>query len=341
MALSTLQRETLFRRLGLLLQGGLPLLTALEALGRQTRGETGAVCTALASSLRRGSSLSRALHRQRAQVGDLACVLAEAGELSGQLAPVFQQLAVFYQKKRENQRALVQAALYPALVLGITALLGLYFLWGILPLFGDLYSSLHVPLSPGLGFFLALSRLLHRWPWLLPLGLGAFFVLIRLLWQHRAALLLRCPGVDRLNRRFWEIRYLRLLSLLLRGGLALDDALPRAQQLLPAGPLRLTASRLIRQVLAGRPFSHCARDGSRLFSPLTVEFLALGEESGNLSGLLTEAAHILEQDFQSRLKQLRTLLEPALLLTLALGCGGMLLFLLTPLFELMNGISFL
>lgn len=341
MALSTLQRETLFRRLGLLLQGGLPLLPALEALGRQCGGETGRVCAALATALRRGSSLSQALHRQRAQVGDLACVLAEGGELSGQLAPVFQQLAVFYQKKRENQRALVQAALYPGLVLGITGLLGLYFLWSILPLFGDLYGSLHVPMSPGLRLFLALSRLLHQWPWLLPAGLVALFGLARALWQRRTRLLLRCPGFTGLNRKFWEIRYLRLLSLLLRGGLALDDALPRASQLLPAGPLRLTASRLCRQVVAGRPFSHCAREGTRLFSPLTVEFLALGEESGNLSGLLTEAAHILDQDFQSRLKQLRTLLEPALLLTLALGCGGMLLFLLTPLFELMNGVSFL
>lgn len=286
MALSTLQRETLFRRLGLLLQGGLPLLTALEALGRQTRGETGVVCNALASSLRRGSSLSRALHRQRAQVGDLACVLAEGGELSGQLAQVFQQLAVFYQKKRENQRALVQAALYPALVLCITGLMGLYFLWGILPLFGDLYTSLHVPVSPGLGFFLALSHWLHRWPWLLPLGLLSLCVLARCAWQHRSTLLLRCPGIDRLNRRFWEIRYLRLLSLLLRGGLALDDALPRAQQLLPAGPLRLTASRLSRQVLAGRPFSHCAREGSRLFSPLTVEFLPWGRKAATCPGCL-------------------------------------------------------
>lgn len=341
MALSSLQRETLFRRLGLLLQGGLPLLTALEALGRQGSGETAGVCTQLAAQLRRGRSLSQALHRLSPQVGNLAGVLAEGGELSGQLAQVFQQLAVFYQKKRENQRALLQAALYPALVLGITGLLGLYFLWSILPLFGDLYGSLHVPMSPGLGFFLALSRLLHRHPWLLPLGLLALFALARGLYARRSALLLRCPGLAGLNRKFWEIRYLRLLSLLLRGGLALDDALPRAQQLLPAGPLRLTASRLSRQVVAGRPFSHCAREGSRLFSPLTVEFLALGEESGNLAGLLTEAAHILEQDFQSRLKQLRTLLEPALLLTLALGCGGMLLFLLTPLFELMNGVSFL
>lgn len=341
MALSTLQRETLFRRLGLLLQGGLPLLSALEALGRQGSGETGRVCSLLAAQLRRGSSLSQALHRQRTQVGDLAWVLAEGGELSGQLPAVFQQLAVFYQKKRENQKALLQASLYPALVLGITGLLGLYFLWSILPLFGDLYASLHLPMSPGLRFFLSLSRLLHGRPWLLPVGLLAAAFLLRLAWQRRSRWLLRCPGLTSLNRKFWEIRYLGLLSLLLRGGLALDDALPRASRLLPAGPLRLTASRLSRQVVAGRPFSHCAREGDRLFSPLTVEFLALGEESGNLSGLLMEAACILEQDFQSRLKQLKTLLEPALLLTLALGCGGMLLFLLTPLFELMNGISFL
>ncbi|WP_071142571.1 type II secretion system F family protein [Acidaminococcus timonensis] len=324
MALSTLQRETLFRRLGLLLQGGLPLLSALEALGRQGSGETGRVCSLLAAQLRRGSSLSQALHRQRTQVGDLAWVLAEGGELSGQLPAVFQQLAVFYQKKRENQKALLQASLYPALVLGITGLLGLYFLWSILPLFGDLYASLHLPMSPGLRFFLSLSRLLHGRPWLLPVGLLAAAFLLRLAWQRRSRWLLRCPGLTSLNRKFWEIRYLGLLSLLLRGGLALE-----------------TASRLSRQVVAGRPFSHCAREGDRLFSPLTVEFLALGEESGNLSGLLMEAACILEQDFQSRLKQLKTLLEPALLLTLALGCGGMLLFLLTPLFELMNGISFL
>ncbi|MDD6287853.1 type II secretion system F family protein [Acidaminococcus fermentans] len=341
MPLSSLERETLFRRLGLLLQGGLPILRALEALQAQSTGLARDVCRQLETRLRRGSSFSQALQRLSPQVGELAWLLAEAGEVSGQLPLVFQQLAVFYQKKRENQKALLQAGLYPALVLCIAGLLGLYFLWSILPLFGDLYRSLNVPLGIGLQCFLALSRLLHRYPWLLLAGLGGLALLARLIWRQRSVFLLRCPGLRSLNRKFWEIRYLRLLSLLLRGGLALDGALPRAQHLLPAGPMRLTAHRLSQQVLAGRPFSQCVREGQTLFSPLTVEFVALGEESGNLSGMLTEAAHILEQDFQSRLKQLRTLLEPALLLVLTLGCGSMLLFLLSPLFELMNGLSFL
>lgn len=337
--LSSRERETLFRHLGLLLQGGLPILRALEAVGSRCGPGEREVCRQLAARLRRGLSLSRSLHQLSPRVGNLAGVLAEAGEVSGQLPLVFQQLALFYQKKRENRRALIQAGLYPALVLCITGLLGLYFCWTLLPLFGDLYASLGVPASPGLQLALALSALLHRRPFLLLIFLGGMALLLRAFWQKREAFLLACPGLSRLTRQFWEIRYLGLLALLLRGGLALDGALPRAQQLLPGGPLRQAAARVSRQVLAGRSLGESAREGKLLLSPLTVEFFALGEECGNLAGLIAEAAHILEQDFQNRLKQLRTLLEPALLLVLAFGCGGMLLFLLAPLFELMNGLS--
>lgn len=337
--LSSLERETLFRHLGLLLQGGLPILRALEAVGTRCSAAEREVCRQLAERLRRGLSLSQALQQLSPRVGNLAGVLAEAGEAGGQLPLVCQQLALFYQKKRENQRALLQAGLYPGLVLFIAGLLGLYFFWSLLPLFGDLYPALGVPASPGLKLALALSSLLHRQPFWLLAGLGGAVALGHVLWQRREEFLLACPGLSGLARQFWEIRYLGLLSLLLRGGLPLDGALPRAQQVLPRGPLRLAASRVSRQVLAGRTLGESAREGKRLFSPLTVEFFALGEECGNLAGLIAEAGHILEQDFQARLKQLRTLLEPVLLLVLAFGCGGMLLFLLAPLFELMNGLS--
>ena len=84
-----------------------------------------------------------------------------------------------------------------------------------------------------------------------------------------------------------------------------------------------------------------ARNQTLLLSPLTVEFAALGEASGHLPALLSEAARLLDQDFQARLKQLRTLLEPVLLLVLALGCSGMLAGLLSPLFALLQGLPLL
>ena len=311
---------------GAFAQGGLPLLSALEALGQAGQRRDGTDLYLPGCPAAPGSSLSQALHRQRTQVGDLAWVLAEGGGAERSASRCIPAAGHLLSEKQENQKALLQASLYPALVLGITGLLGLYFLWSILPLFGDLYASLNLPMSPDLRFF-PVSEPPAPWAALAAAGgaAGSSFPAPAGL-AAPPRWLLRCPGLTSLNRKFWEIRYLGLLSLLLRGGLALDDALPRASRLLPVGPLRLTASQLSRQVVAGRPFSHCAREGDRLFSPLTVEFLALGEESGNLSGLLMEAACILEQDFQSRLKQLKTLLEPALLLTLPWAAGGMLLF---------------
>lgn len=151
----------------------------------------------------------------------------------------------------------------------------------------------------------------------------------------------RLPLVKPLVRTFWEIRFLGLLSLLLQGGLPLDRALPQAGEILPPGPFRRCARQLEWAVVAGASLTAAARNQTLLLSPLTVEFAALGEASGHLPALLSEAARLLDQDFQARLKQLRTLLEPVLLLVLALGCAGMLAGLLSPLFALLQGLPLL
>ncbi len=116
-SLTDLERETFFRRLGLLLQGGLPILRALGALEGHSGPAVKKLCRSLARSLGRGFSLSQALRQQERQAGNLAAPLAAAGEASGQLPLVFRHLANFYQKKRENQKTVLQACLYPALVL--------------------------------------------------------------------------------------------------------------------------------------------------------------------------------------------------------------------------------
>ncbi len=339
--LSNLERETFFRKLGLLLQGGLPILRALRALEGHGSLAAAAFCRALERDLQRGMSLSQVLARQKRQAGDLAAPLAEAGENSGQLPFVFQQLALFYQKKRENQKMILQACLYPALVLCLALVITVCFCWWLLPLFGDLYASLG--LQPGKGFqgLLAVQRFFQSQPLFLLLGGLVLGGLSLSLWKRRDRWLLSCPLVSRQVRSFWEIRFLRLLALLLRGGLPLDQALPQAAGILPAGTFRIQAARLERAVLAGSSLADAARQAPMLYSPLTVEFIALGEESGQLPALLTEAAHILDQDFQSRLKNGKTLLEPALLVLLAGGCASLMALLLSPLCDLLQGLPLL
>lgn len=339
--LTDLDRETFFRKLGLLLQGGLPILRALRALEGHGSPGLRAFCRELERGLQRGMSLSQVLARQKKQAGLLAASLAEAGENSGQLPFVFQQLALFYQKKRENQKTVLQACLYPALVLCLALAMGACFCWWLVPLFGELYASLG--LQPGRGFLvlLACQDFFQSHLLLFLLGVLALGSLPVFLWKERERWLPSCPLVSRLLRSFWEIRFLRLLALLLRGGLPLDQALPQASGILPAGIFRLQAARLERAVIAGSSLSAIARETPFLFSPLAVEFMALGEESGQLPALLTEAAHILDQDFQSWLKNARTLLEPALLVLLAGGCASLMALLLSPLCDLLQGLPLL
>lgn len=159
-----------------------------------------------------------------------------------------------------------------------------------------------------------------------------------LVWRKKSRWLPRLPLVRNWVRTFWEIRFLGLLALLLRGGLPLDRALPQAAQILPEGPCRTCARAMEQAVVAGSSLAGAARQQPLLLSPQAVEFAALGEESGHLPALLTEAAHLLDQDFQNRLKQAKTLLEPVLLLVLAGGCTAMLVLLLSPLFALLQGL---
>lgn len=340
-SLTDLERETFFRRLGLLLQGGLPILRALGALEGHSGPAVKKLCRSLARSLGRGFSFSQALRQQERQAGNLAAPLVAAGEASGQLPLVFRHLANFYQKKRENQKTVLQACLYPALVLTLALVLGGVFCWLALPLLGDLYGTLGLVLPAGFRLLLALVIQIRDRPWLLGGALALGILGFRQLWKSREKWLARLPLVKPLVRTFWEIRFLGLLSLLLQGGLPLDRALPQAGEILPPGPFRRCARQLEWAVVAGASLTAAARNQTLLLSPLTVEFAALGEASGHLPALLSEAARLLDQDFQARLKQLRTLLEPVLLLVLALGCSGMLAGLLSPLFALLQGLPLL
>lgn len=337
-SLRDLDRETFFRRLGLLLQGGLPILRALRALEGHSSPAVKELCRELDHALGRGFSLSQALRQQEKQVGKLAGPLAAAGENSGQLPLVFQQLAVFYQKKRENQKAVLQACLYPALVLGLSLVLTGVFCWLVVPLLGDLYQSLRLEPAAGFRLLFTVVRSFQAHPLvflglLILQGVGLFLV-----WRKKSRWLPRLPLIRNWVRTFWEIRFLGLLALLLRGGLPLDRALPQAAQILPEGPCRTCARAMEQAVVAGSSLAGAARQQPLLLSTLAVEFAALGEESGHLPALLTEAAHLLDQDFQNRLKQAKTLLEPVLLLVLAGGCTIMLVLLLSPLFALLQGL---
>lgn len=334
------QRELFFRQLGILLAGGLPVLKALHVMGLGAGPKLAALCRDMEGELGEGHSLSQSLARHKKQVGELAAGLAEAGEKSGRVPDLLTRLAAYYKMRQKNRRLLLQAALYPALVLGLSCCIGLLFLWKVLPIFLDVYQALGLTPAPLLQMVLEISQGKARPVFFAALLAGVGSILYGFI-QYGRTLVFRLPLARQLLRQFWEAQLLHLLVLLLQGGVNLPEALRGAGKILPDTAWRQRISAMEKQLLSGSSLTHAAAGCGELFSPLTREFMSLGEESGQLPHMLEEAASLAEEKFQQKMKTVRTLVEPALLLVLALMSGGLLYLVLSPLLSMMNGLPML
>ncbi|MCH3950849.1 MAG: type II secretion system F family protein [Acidaminococcus sp.] len=331
-----LDRETFFRQMGLLLKSQIPILKVLHIMGGRHNAKMAALCRVMAGELSRGMDLSQSLERHQEAVGNLAYRLMAAGEKSGQMVPILESLAASYHHKREARKFLMGACLYPVLVLFIGSGIVVYFVHNILPVFYDLYGNLHLPVPLPLQWLMKGVALFQA----SPLVCCSFLLIV----AAAAAAGIRqrgwkciCIGpLKRLYHTYWEIRFTSLLAMLLSSGLPVHDALAEVEQIMPTKSLQAAGKRMTQAVMRGDTLARAARQNPTLCSDLTAEFIAMGEESGTLPVLLKEVSELIREDFESRLKSLKTMLEPALLLGLAGICLLMVYMVLSPMLHLMD-----
>ena len=334
--LTDLERETLYRQLAILLEGGIPSLRAVHVLGLGKSQKLQDLCQALEQDLQAGFSLSQTLQKHWQQAGSLAPKLVAAGEESGKVPETLQGLADFYGEQRENKKAVIQACMYPGLVFLLSLCIALYFAWAILPIFMDVYQLMRLEPTPLLVGVLNLRNLAAEYPPLVFLFLAGLGWCGTQLLQGKGGFWHKLPILASLYHDLWEVRYSRLLSLLLASGLTLDKALTAAGAILPEEKLRTVSRQLEQEVIAGMSLHGASENHPQFFGSLTREFIAIGEESGKLPEMLGEAAALMEKELRSRLKNLKTLLEPCLLLLLAGGSAALLYLVLSPMYTIMN-----
>ncbi len=338
-SLTLAEKTEFFRQLGLLLEGDIPILKALHMVSLGRNPQLCRLSRELERDLKNGFALSQALAKHSRELDPMAASLVAAGEKSGRTVYILKRLAEFYEEQRQLAKSLQQACLYPCIVLVLALGIGGYFVGSVLPVLMNMFQSLHVRPSPALELLMRLRQLGSARPALgLSLVPTALWGLL-LARPYKAALLQHLPVLRGCYREFWEIRYCQLLGLLLSGGMLLDEALPAAGRILPTRQLRNAGRQLEQAILAGSSLSQGARENPGLFSAMTCEFIAIGEESGTLAAMLAEGAAIKERAFKAKLDRAKKLLEPALLLCLAAGSAGLMYLVLSPMQELMSGMA--
>ncbi len=328
------------RQLATLLKAGLPLVTSLNALADQIENPgLKKVITQVREKVNEGSSLATALKEFPKVFTDLYVNMIHAGEASGSLELVLLRLADYMESQVRIRNRIRAALIYPAVmtVVGITVLAVLFTF--VIPKFVAIFDELNQALPLPTVILIKISSLVRTyWPLLL-LAVAAGAYLLR---RYKATprgrevydrLLLRIPVFGRLITLGVIIRFSRTLSTLMSSGVPLLQALDILATVLDNAVFAKAITSARESVIEGASLSRPLQQ-SGIFPPIVIHMLASGEQSGQLEEMLSKVAEIYEEQADTLASTLMSLLEPILILGMAVIVAFVVISILLPLLEM-------
>lgn len=328
------ERGIFFGQLGVMLKSGLSFLKALEILRERMPTKTAEICLGLLNCLKNGDSFAQALRKQSDTFAKIDIAIVETGETGGFLPDMLEELSQYYKQQDKIQRFLKNISLYPLFLLMVSTCTACLFIVKILPLFIVFYSSLGVPQTTEMRLLLGLHFCLTGYAPVCALALSVTIVLCWRLRREIIRLIFKIPILARKRKLYLEIRYVKILALLLRCGMALPLAAELAGSTLGEKRLQKSNRIFIKNLLAGMAPLSAALKVKPFFGDVTIQFIDVGTESGNLPEMLWQAAELLQREFDDDLKNLKVVLEPCLLLLASLVVGFIVLTIAAPMFSL-------
>ena len=310
--------------LGTLLQAGLPLDRAMKVqIDTAPFGARRAMMEDILATLKSGRSLTVGLENHDSIFSGFYISMVRSGEASGKLAGVLTELASYLERSREVRSTIISAMLYPA-ILALVATLSVAIMLGyVVPEFESLFEEMGDGLPMLTTIIISLGDLVAGWWWLMAILIGGLVTAVRRwlatqggrTWLEARALTVPLAGP--LIRKFEVSRFARTMGTLLGNGVAILKAADIASGTVGNTVLRQHLNDLAPAIKRGERLSKAMQP--EMFSPLAVQMVMVGEESGRLDAMLLELAQVYEAEVEADVKRALTLLEPALIL----GMGGL------------------
>jgi type IV pilus assembly protein PilC len=325
-----------------LIKAGIPILRSLDLLAdRAASPRLRPVLGEVRRRVKEGVPLSEALE-QEGVFSKVYTTAVLAGEKSGNLSGVLDFYIAYQRVSMGTRKRLLQTLIYPAILIVVATIIVSYLVAYVIPQFSQLYTDLGVQLPEATQFLIALT-VTHRWALYTVVGTVVVVGLSLMLWSRseqggiaidRAKL--KLPVVGETWIKFQIAQFCRTLSTLQAGGTPLVTAMDTAagsvsSRLIAGGITR--AAQLVRE---GQPL-HTALGSTGLMPELALEMIEVGEASGALSPMLGSVAEFYEEDVNLRLQTLIAIVEPAILIFMAILIAFILIALYLPLFSISAG----
>jgi type IV pilus assembly protein PilC len=333
------------RQFSVMLDAGLPLVQCLEILGEQEEDRVfREIIQQVRSDVESGSSLADAMRKHPKAFNNLYVSMIAAGEAGGILDIILQRLAMYIEKVVRLQAQVRSAMIYPVTVILIAAGVVFIILWKVIPVFAQLFAGLGSELPFLTRMVVAASNFIGRFWYLVIIGVILIYVAIRQ--YHKTyngrrvidGLMLRIPIVGMLIRKIAVARFCRTLATLTSSGVPILDGLEITARTSGNAIVEDAILAVRKAVEEGKTLSAPLAD-TKVFPPMVVQMINVGEQTGALDQMLTKIADFYEEEVDTAVAGLMKLLEPLMVVVLGGIIGTIVTAMYLPMYAILNKIG--
>ncbi len=330
------------RQLHSLIRAGIPILTALNILEKQTESPAlKKVITSVAEQISGGASLSEALRRFPRVFSDLYVNTILAGETGGSLPEVLDRLATLLESEQETKKAVKSAVRYPVIALAV--MIAAFFILNVMvvPQFAEIYGRIGVDLPLPTQLMMASSALINNYYYLLLGGLAAVFIgfvrFNKTSYGHFQIdkFKLQLPIFGPLFTKLAMFRFTKMLATLERSGVPILKIIEIVSSTVGNDLFGREFLEVVEEVRDGKGISSALLKRP-LFPPMVGSMLSVGEETGQLDEMAESIAYYYDQEIKYTVATLTDLIEPILTVVIAVGVLGFALAIFLPMWDMIS-----
>ncbi|MDY0038981.1 MAG: type II secretion system F family protein [Desulforhabdus sp.] len=333
------------RQFSTMIDAGLPIMQCLDILHEQQSNLTfKRIIKQVKRDVEEGATFSDAIRKHPKVFDQLFVNLVAAGEISGILDVILNRLAVYIEKIASLKKKIRGAMTYPAIVVGVAVVVIAVILVYVIPVFAGLFRDAGVSLPTLTLMVMSLSDFAQRYFHWGILGFILLIVAVRRIrktnkgreWSDR--LLLKLPIFGLLLKKVAISRFTRTLGTMLESGVPILDSLEIVSAATGNRVIEIAIRKARLAIAEGHPVAEPLAE-MKVFPPMVTQMIAVGEATGALDRMLGKIADFYDDEVDTAVESLTSLLEPMLIVFLGITVGGLLIAMYLPIFQLADVVS--
>src|SRR4051812_22425776 len=333
------------RQFSTMINAGLPLVQALSILADQSENiALKDITRQVVFDVESGNTLADALRKHPKAFNELYVNMVSAGEAGGILDTILMRLATFIEKNDALVRKVKGAMIYPGVIMSVAAVAISALLFFVIPTFQKMFAEAGVPLPLPTQIVIGLSEFLQGYWW--AIGIGAFVASRAFKTWHKTPagtlavdkIMLKVPILGDVVQKSAVSRFTRTLGTLISSGVSILEGLEITA--------KTSGNRVIQDAIMSSRSSIAGGDTiaqplqkSKVFPPMVISMIAVGEQTGGLDEMLSKIADFYDEEVDAAVSNLLSLLEPIMIVFLGVVVGGMVVAMYLPIFDMINAVQ--